>query len=319
MYRERSGPRLRRVCRTCFLAPVDDPLVAVVRRYARAHGPFPTSSSPRATESTRPPRCASSSARARSSAESCFPAAPSANGATPTSCAASAAPASPACGGKSSPPTATSSPASSRAGRTSTPTAPPERADRLREALVPLQGVALTPKVWERDVLPRRLATYSPAWLDELCTSGEVVWVGAGALGRNDGKVALYFREDVRLAGPPPSNAKLDSPRATSSTRSASGSARGPASGSTCSSCRNRPRSSTRRSGISPGRARRPTTPSRRCERRGCAPPSSAALRQALFAPPRRRLGHRARALVADRAVFETPRAPALACAPRPS
>ena len=32
--------------------------------------------------------------------------------------------------------------------------------DRLREALVPLQGVALTPKVWERDVLPRRLGAY---------------------------------------------------------------------------------------------------------------------------------------------------------------
>ncbi len=82
--------------------------------------------------------------------------------------------------------------------------------DRLREALVPLQGVALTPKVWERDVLPRRLGAYSQNWLDELCTSGELVWIGAGALGRNDGRVALYFREDVRLAGPPPANAKLE-------------------------------------------------------------------------------------------------------------
>jgi ATP-dependent Lhr-like helicase len=84
--------------------------------------------------------------------------------------------------------------------------------DRLREALVPLQGVALTPEVWERDVLPRRLGAYSPAWLDELCTGGEVVWVGAGALGRSGGKVALYFREDVRLAGPPPANARLEAP-----------------------------------------------------------------------------------------------------------
>ncbi len=83
--------------------------------------------------------------------------------------------------------------------------------DRLRDALVPLQGVALTPKVWEGDVLPRRLGTYSPAWLDELCTSGELVWIGAGSRGRSDGRVALYFREDVRLAGPPPANAKLES------------------------------------------------------------------------------------------------------------
>jgi ATP-dependent Lhr-like helicase len=84
--------------------------------------------------------------------------------------------------------------------------------DRLREALVPLQGVTLTPKVWEADVLPRRLGAYSPTWLDELCTSGEVVWIGAGARGRSDGRVALYFRDDVRLAGPPPANVKLEKP-----------------------------------------------------------------------------------------------------------
>jgi ATP-dependent helicase Lhr and Lhr-like helicase len=85
--------------------------------------------------------------------------------------------------------------------------------DRLREALVPLQGVALTPKVWETDVLPRRLGAYSPNWLDQLCTSGELIWIGAGSLGRSDGKVALYFREDVRLAGPPPANGKLEIPQ----------------------------------------------------------------------------------------------------------
>jgi ATP-dependent Lhr-like helicase len=84
--------------------------------------------------------------------------------------------------------------------------------DRLREALVSLQGVSLTPKVWEADVLPRRLGAYSPTWLDELCTSGEVVWLGAGARGRSDGRVALYFRDDVRLAGPPPAAAKLERP-----------------------------------------------------------------------------------------------------------
>ena len=84
--------------------------------------------------------------------------------------------------------------------------------DRLREVLVPLQGVALTQSVWENDVLPRRLGSYSSTWLDELCTSGEVVWIGAGAVGRTDGRVALYFREDVRLAGPPPANAKLEKP-----------------------------------------------------------------------------------------------------------
>ncbi len=75
--------------------------------------------------------------------------------------------------------------------------------DRLREALVPLQAVALPAEVWERDVLPRRVGAYSPAWMDQLCASGEVVWVGAGALGRHSGRVALYFREDAPALGPP--------------------------------------------------------------------------------------------------------------------
>jgi ATP-dependent Lhr-like helicase len=75
--------------------------------------------------------------------------------------------------------------------------------DRLREALVPLQGLALPADVWERDILPRRCGAYSAAWLDQLCASGEVVWVGAGPLGRRSGKVALYFREDAAVLGPP--------------------------------------------------------------------------------------------------------------------
>ncbi|MGH2873502.1 MAG: Lhr family ATP-dependent helicase, partial [Solirubrobacteraceae bacterium] len=76
--------------------------------------------------------------------------------------------------------------------------------DRLREALVPLQGLALQSDAWERDVLPRRVGAYSPVWLDQLCAAGEIVWLGAGALGRNSGRVALYFREDLPLLGPPP-------------------------------------------------------------------------------------------------------------------
>ncbi|MGI8579703.1 MAG: DEAD/DEAH box helicase [Solirubrobacteraceae bacterium] len=76
--------------------------------------------------------------------------------------------------------------------------------DRLREVLVPLQGLALPAELWEREVLPRRCGAYSPSWMDQLCASGELVWLGAGSLGRNSGRVALYFREDVDLIGPPP-------------------------------------------------------------------------------------------------------------------
>jgi len=89
--------------------------------------------------------------------------------------------------------------------------------DRLREVLIPLQGLPLAPEVWERDVLPRRAGAYSPTWLDQLCAAGEVVWVGAGALGRRSGRVALYFREDAPLLGPPPG------PRAGAATPPAEG------------------------------------------------------------------------------------------------
>jgi ATP-dependent Lhr-like helicase len=82
--------------------------------------------------------------------------------------------------------------------------------DRLRDALVPLQGLPLPVDVWEKDVLPRRAGAYSPGWLDQLCAAGEVVWIGAGALGRRSGRVALYFREDVALLGPPPG--RVDAP-----------------------------------------------------------------------------------------------------------
>jgi ATP-dependent Lhr-like helicase len=90
--------------------------------------------------------------------------------------------------------------------------APGAGVDRLREALICLQGLPLTAATWERDVLPRRLGAYSPTWMDALCSSGELVWVGAGALGRSDGRVALYFREDVEALGPPPVPAHSRSP-----------------------------------------------------------------------------------------------------------
>jgi ATP-dependent Lhr-like helicase len=73
-----------------------------------------------------------------------------------------------------------------------------DRRASLREALIPLQGVALPVPLWERDVLPRRVPGYQPAWLDQLCASGEVAWVGAGLE-----RVALVFREDASALGRP--------------------------------------------------------------------------------------------------------------------
>jgi ATP-dependent helicase Lhr and Lhr-like helicase len=76
---------------------------------------------------------------------------------------------------------------------------------RLLEAVAQLEGVPLPASVLERDVLPARVAGYTPRLLDELGASGEVVWIGRGSLGRDDGRVALYRRDRVDLlasAGP---------------------------------------------------------------------------------------------------------------------
>src|SRR6266540_797689 len=55
-----------------------------------------------------------------------------------------------------------------------------------------LAGAAVPASALERQVLAARLPGYQPVLLDQLCASGEVVWAGAGALGSDDGWVALY-------------------------------------------------------------------------------------------------------------------------------
>ena len=62
--------------------------------------------------------------------------------------------------------------------------------------------------VLERDILPARVQGYQPRLLDELLASGEVVWVGAGSLGRDDGRVVLWRADRVALAGPTSSPAR---------------------------------------------------------------------------------------------------------------
>ena len=67
-----------------------------------------------------------------------------------------------------------------------------------------LQGAAVPASALESLVLPARVADYAPAMLDELCAAGEVVWVGAGPLGRDDGKVMLFLRGTAPLLRPLP-------------------------------------------------------------------------------------------------------------------
>jgi ATP-dependent Lhr-like helicase len=88
--------------------------------------------------------------------------------------------------------------------------------ERLREVLFALQRLPLAPEVWERQVLPLRIPDYRPELLDQLCTSGEVVWLGA-----DGGRVAVAFREDAALLGPPPGQAPPPADPAAEAVRAA--------------------------------------------------------------------------------------------------
>ncbi len=70
---------------------------------------------------------------------------------------------------------------------------------RLMEVVAQLEGVPIPASVLERDVLPARVSGYTPRLLDELGAAGEVVWIGRGSLGRDDGRIGLYRRDRVDL------------------------------------------------------------------------------------------------------------------------
>ena len=48
-------------------------------------------------------------------------------------------------------------------------------------------------------LLPARVAGFHADMLDMLAATGQVVWIGRGALGSKDGRIALYLREHVRV------------------------------------------------------------------------------------------------------------------------
>jgi ATP-dependent Lhr-like helicase len=75
--------------------------------------------------------------------------------------------------------------------------------ERLVEVITQLQGLPVALSVLERDILPARMR-YDGHLLDELIAAGEVVWQGRGAIGRDDGRIALFLRsEAVGLVAPP--------------------------------------------------------------------------------------------------------------------
>ncbi|WP_346540129.1 ATP-dependent helicase [Micromonospora sp. DPT] len=79
--------------------------------------------------------------------------------------------------------------------------------EALAATIEQVQGTAVPASALERLVLPARVADYSPAQLDELCASGEVLWAGAGAISGGDGWVTLAYADTAPLLLPPPDEA----------------------------------------------------------------------------------------------------------------
>ncbi|MEU5550924.1 ATP-dependent helicase [Micromonospora sp. NPDC047793] len=84
--------------------------------------------------------------------------------------------------------------------------------EAVAAALEQLQGVSVPASALERLVLPARVADYSPAHLDELCASGEVLWAGAGAISGGDGWVGLAYADAAALLLPPTDDALARTP-----------------------------------------------------------------------------------------------------------
>ncbi|GGT13219.1 DEAD/DEAH box helicase [Nonomuraea spiralis] len=76
--------------------------------------------------------------------------------------------------------------------------------DALVRSVEQLQGAAVPASALETLVLPSRVPGYHPALLDELTSSGEVMWVGQGSLPGGDGWVSLYFADTAPLLLPEP-------------------------------------------------------------------------------------------------------------------
>jgi ATP-dependent Lhr-like helicase len=75
-------------------------------------------------------------------------------------------------------------------------------ADGLITVVEQLAGCAVPASALEPLVLAARIRDYSPALLDELTASGEVLWAGAGALPGKDGWVSLHLADTAHLTLP---------------------------------------------------------------------------------------------------------------------
>ncbi|WP_028479228.1 ATP-dependent helicase [Nocardia sp. CNY236] len=76
--------------------------------------------------------------------------------------------------------------------------------DGVAAVVEQLAGVPIPASAWESLVLPARVTDYTPAMLDELMATGEVIWSGHGAITAKDGWIALHLAEQAALTLAPP-------------------------------------------------------------------------------------------------------------------
>lgn len=69
--------------------------------------------------------------------------------------------------------------------------------DALLDAIEGLQGAPLVASLLETRILPGRVADYAPADLDRLIAAGEVTWAGWEPLGERDGRVRLFLADHM--------------------------------------------------------------------------------------------------------------------------
>ena len=81
--------------------------------------------------------------------------------------------------------------------------------DGLVRVIEQLAGAVLPASALETLVLPSRVAGWSPSLLDELTTSGEVLWCGHGTLPGDDGWVSLHLADSAPLTLPHPAELEL--------------------------------------------------------------------------------------------------------------
>jgi ATP-dependent helicase Lhr and Lhr-like helicase len=84
----------------------------------------------------------------------------------------------------------------------------------LRAALERLEGAPLSFAELERRILPARVLDFDPEQLDALGARGEWVWLGRGAIGERDLRIALVRRDRVSLLADPPELGSAPSPAA---------------------------------------------------------------------------------------------------------